>query len=218
MTPQELEAIIHQILSNELRTTFALAAVLMVVLPPFAAALGSYMATKGKNLATKEDLAHLEKQVAATTKVAEEIKADVGKASKQWELKRQIYTDLLEALYRLLFVEENLIEAERREDRVYALPDEDQAEPLKVIKALRNSLTHEEHSHLRTVVRIRGIGALMLAKETTSALDVFDRSWTKAHDEDSSLGYLLAKHKAAATAYEITVATGKRELGLQGET
>lgn len=58
----------------------------------------SYLADKAKNLATKEDIAHI-------TKLTEQTKAEVHRHSlikeKWWELKKEIYFDLIANLDRI---------------------------------------------------------------------------------------------------------------------
>ena len=55
---------------------------------------GSYLKTKGKNLATREDVDGVVEEVKRVTRTTEEIKADISKGvwdrQKYWELKRDI--------------------------------------------------------------------------------------------------------------------------------
>jgi hypothetical protein len=71
---------------------------------------GSYLKTKGKNLATKEDIDGVVEQVKLVTKATKEIEAkisnDVWDRQKQWELKREV---LFEATKRLSDLDNKLL-------------------------------------------------------------------------------------------------------------
>ena len=65
----------------------------------------SYIASRGKTYATKQDLDEITRQLKHTTEVTEEIKANISKGvwlqQQVWEFKKQIYTQLLENLFEL---------------------------------------------------------------------------------------------------------------------
>lgn len=65
---------------------------------------GAYFKKKGENLATHEDLGKLVKQMEATTKATEEIKAEISDHSwnkqKYWEMKRDAVFNVVETLGR----------------------------------------------------------------------------------------------------------------------
>jgi len=66
--------------------------VLTVIFAGLGAYGGSYLRERGKNLATHEDLERLTKQVASTTRVAEEIKQSISYqdwARREWEALRR---------------------------------------------------------------------------------------------------------------------------------
>jgi hypothetical protein len=72
---------------------------------------GGYLKTKGKNLATREDIKELKEQVAMVTRTTEEIKTEIADAAwnrkRVWELKREV---LFEATKRLAEVDDALLE------------------------------------------------------------------------------------------------------------
>lgn len=71
---------------------------------------GSYLKTKGKNLATREDIDGVVEQVSAVTQATKEIEtkisSDLWDRQKQWEMKREV---LFEATNSVARVEEQLL-------------------------------------------------------------------------------------------------------------
>ena len=65
----------------------------------------SYVSSRSKTYATKQDLDEITRQLRHTTKITEEIKADISKGvwlqQQVWEFKKQIYTQLLENIFEL---------------------------------------------------------------------------------------------------------------------
>lgn len=76
--------------------------VLMVVALVVGSFGGAYLKRKGENWATKEDFETLLSQLRRTTEETEKIKSDIAKFNwveqRRWELKRDLYTDILETL------------------------------------------------------------------------------------------------------------------------
>src|SRR5215472_597637 len=88
--------------------TAVIALIIGAVLRPF---VTGYSTKKGENLATREDIANVVKQVEAVTRTTEEIKAEVSAGiwdrQKQWEMKRDV---LFEASKVLALVEDQLMQ------------------------------------------------------------------------------------------------------------
>lgn len=63
---------------------------------------GAYLREKGKNLATHEDIEKIVAQLRKTTEAAEDIKAQISGelwlGQIRWQLKRELYVNLLEGL------------------------------------------------------------------------------------------------------------------------
>jgi hypothetical protein len=63
---------------------------------------GSFLTEKGKNRAMRADIAKIVEQVQRTTKAAEEVRAaisdDLWLRQRRWDLRRDVYAQLLEAL------------------------------------------------------------------------------------------------------------------------
>jgi hypothetical protein len=81
--------------------TLALNAIAVVI----AAFLKGYGTKKGENLATKEDLQDVVRQVREVTRTAEEIKSEISERSwsrqKAWELKKEVIFDAVKGLSRM---------------------------------------------------------------------------------------------------------------------
>ncbi len=64
--------------------------------------LGAYLAQKGKNLATREDIENIVVRVERTTKTAEAIKAEISGdlwvRQKRWDFRAKFYTRILDRL------------------------------------------------------------------------------------------------------------------------
>lgn len=92
--------------------------------------LAGYLKTKGKNLATHEDIGKLVDQVAAVTKTTKEIEAKITSGvwdrQKRWELKRGV---LFEATKRVAEVDDALLSLDSvlQLQRTDHIPDDDLA-------------------------------------------------------------------------------------------
>ena len=118
------------------------------VLRPF---LNSYSNEKGKNLATKEDIAQL-------TKIAEGIRAEISDKvwdrQKQWELKRDVIQDAIRAYADLesRLVELNSWLATSEEN----LTDKTDSELSAAIQDFRSSRTSFRHAYLIADLAVGG--------------------------------------------------------------
>ena len=104
MSAEQIENIIKQVLERGLTPELWVYVLIggVVFLSGFA---GSYMGQKGKNYATKEDFDEILDQLKETTKITEEIKAQISKEEwlekKKWEYKQGIYAELISLLHSL---------------------------------------------------------------------------------------------------------------------
>ncbi len=107
MKPEELRQILEQLLPALPQPPlygFVLWSLATALVAGVGAFLGTYLKTKGQNLATREDLALIVEQLRLTTRATEEIKAKIGGTlwveQERWNLKRDVYVRLLENLTR----------------------------------------------------------------------------------------------------------------------
>lgn len=82
----------------------------IVLASGFGGFIGAYLKRKGENLASKEDIGDLVKQVSAVTEATKKIEAEISgelwNRQKRWELKREV---LFEATKKLADVEDGLL-------------------------------------------------------------------------------------------------------------
>ena len=104
MSPDQVEAIIRKLLEQGVTLNAASYLAIVILSALFAVAGGffaSYLGEKGKNRATREDFDKLTEQLKQTTRVAEDIKAQVSNESwlrqQIWAEKRRLYAEILQA-------------------------------------------------------------------------------------------------------------------------
>lgn len=210
MSPEQIEIVIRSALSSAAPQYILLAVVLSGIAALVAAYVGSYLQTKGTHRAIREDLKTLTEKVAATTKAAEEIKARIGQSTwveqRRWELKRDLYTDLLKSIYRALNVTSTVFDLYIAEDGI------EPGEWKEKVKKRRGKLESELQPLWDEIARVRGIGELLFSAETIAALDKFHAARTQAFE--AYFEELDATSGAAKTAHTELVAFAKKDLEL----
>ena len=129
---------------------------------------GSYLKTKGENLATHEDIQKVVDEVRAVTTVTKEIEAkisnDVWDRQKRWELKREI---LFEATKRLADLEDSLL-------GLHAMTEVEAKEPKGddvTWTALKNERLQRWRSATTSFDETRQFVEIVCAKETAKVID-----------------------------------------------
>lgn len=210
MSAEQIEIIIRSALSSAAPQYILLAVVLSGIAALIAAYLGSYFQTKGTHKAIREDLKTLTEKVAATTKAAEEIKARIGQSTwveqRRWELKRDLYTDLLKSIYRALNVTSTVFDLYIAEDGI------EPGEWKEKVRKRRANLESELQPLWDEIARVRGIGELLFSPETIAALDKFHAARTQPFE--AYFEELDATSGAAKTAHTELVASAKKDLEL----
>ncbi len=108
MSPAELELLLRKLLGEGIQLQPA-SYLLLVVISLMAAAagafMGAYLKRRAENLATKADFDSLLTQLREQTREVEEIKSEIASAGwvhqRRWDLKRELYWQLLEVLEEL---------------------------------------------------------------------------------------------------------------------
>ena len=175
----------------------------------FAAAIfiKSYISSRSKTYATKQDLNEITRQLKHTTKITEEIKADISKGvwlqQQVWEFKKQIYTQLLENLFELQSTLFDLIrlghnELNEKEEKYRQGLEAKRAKTKEAIRLVAGNaamiLSEDKFDVLQNMY-----GNLMRAPDLSDAHD-FD-------DADAELAQVEG-------AYEYFVEAGKKDLGI----
>jgi len=211
MSPEQIELIIRNTIGTEVQRFLLLAVLLAAVVALIAAYLASYLQTKGTHRALREELQTLTAQVSATTKAAEEIKAQIGQSTwvgqRRWEFKRELYTDLMEALYRILNINETIFD-------LYIHKQGASDEHRAFLEGKMTETKDQEQPHLDELIRVRGIGELIFTKDTIAALDELNKEWTENRHADDYFDFLDNRVAATRKAHEKIVAAARRDLEL----
>ena len=105
MSPSELELLLRRLLGEGLQlhpTVYLVIALTSLLSSGVAAFVGAYLKTRGENLATKSDFDSLLAQLKQQTREVEQVKSEISQAGwiqqRRWDLKRELYAQLLVVL------------------------------------------------------------------------------------------------------------------------
>ena len=166
MTPQELEIVIRKVLAEGVNINFYvyLAVLLLSFLGSLVAIfIGSYLRKRGENYATKADFDTLLAQLRISTHATEEIKNQLSRGTwvdqKRWELKKEIYWDLLIALTML----DNALHLFR-----FASFNSDGT--VRTIKTDKTDYSVIVGDHMKKLIAAHAVGQVILNEESLQAL------------------------------------------------
>ena len=210
MTPEEVQIIVQSVLHDGFAFPWWAYVVPSVI--AFAGAyLGSYMKRKAENLATKEDFDDLLVQVKRTTAETENIKAEISRVSwvdqQRWNLKRELYLELLDSIY-------------SEKEALFKLADEQtRPTPTEVgILELREKFISENRqqslSAIKRITKVRGVAGVLLTDEAQQALDELALAWYRTIDGDPD-DFYTDRRNAADKAYKIVLANATRDLDVK---
>ncbi len=175
---------------------------------------GAYAKRKAENLATKEDFDDLLSQVEKTTETTEKIKSDISRVSwvdqQRWQLKRELYMDLLEALYSEKEAIFKLSDEEKR-----AVPTDPELIDLreKFIKKNRS----QSLAAIERISKVRGVAGVLLTDESQKALDELAASWYESIGGEST-DFYTTRLAAADKAYSIVLKAATKDLDVKPAT
>jgi hypothetical protein len=105
MTPEQVRAIVEEVVSKHAVSPLYLTLVPLLVvglIALLAVFLGAYLKAKAEIVAKTEDLKAVTLQLRETTRAAKEVEASISGKSwldqRRWDLRRDVYSQLLEAL------------------------------------------------------------------------------------------------------------------------
>ena len=105
MSSAELELLLRKLLGEGLQlhpTVYLVIGLISVLSGGIGAFVGAYLRRRGENLATKADFDSLLSQLKQQTREVEEIKSEISQAGwihqRRWDLKRELYAELLVVL------------------------------------------------------------------------------------------------------------------------
>lgn len=212
MSADQLELLIRTTVGTEVRHVMLLAVVVSALVAILASFLAGYLQAKGTHRALREDLQTLTAQVQATTKAAEEIRAQIGQSTwmsqRRWDLKRELYTELMKALYLIVHIDTTAWNYYMSEQRSGS---DDHA---KLLAKKSDELFEQRKSHMEDLIRVRGIGELMFSRETIAALDELKAAWGEAADTTDYWSFLDGRLAASKKGHEKVVLTAKQDMAL----
>ena len=207
MSADEVRAIItHVVGSGVPLQGVSLVIVFFVVLVASAISgvAGSYLRRKGENLATREDIAKITK---ATEEIKAQISAELWVQQTRWNLKRDIYTRLLE----------NLGEAADALDKLWTSaerPYPGDEEGRMRHRQWEEALKERESKAVDEIRRATSVAAIMLGDTALAALHKLQAAWAAAEAADNYGDYLDRQTAAVGGAYKLLVASAKEDLRL----
>ena len=164
--------------------------------------LAGYGQQKGKHLATKEDFDELVEQLQTTTAATERIKRQLSSESwaeqKKWDLRCQLYLDLLESLYVVKHISSQRFDAE-------AIGRELPAEYDKKLAA-------RSEDAYQKIVKITGQSGVLLHETANDALVSLQSELAKTERAQSYIEYLDSTIAAGESAYDAVLESAKRDL------
>jgi hypothetical protein len=180
--------------------------VFFIIAAAAGAYFGSYFHSKGSQRALREDIDTL-------TRATEEIKAQISQSAwvgqRRWDLKRELYTDLLRSVYRILHIDDTVWDLYMAEQRTAS------EEHRQNLEKRSGELLDQRRAHFEEIIKVRGIGELLLSTETTAAIDELLKSW--AAEAEAYYEYLDNRLAATRKGYEKLVAAAKQDLELGGQ-
>jgi len=175
---------------------------------------GAYAKKRAENKAIKDDFDNLLSQIKKTTKVTEKIKEDISRISwvdqQRWQLKRDLYMELLEALY-------------SEKEAIFKLYDEEKREPPTdpELISLRETFISKNRtqslSAIERISKVRGVAGVLLTAESQKALDDLALSWYKSIEGESQEFY-STRLNAADKAYSVVLNAATKDLDVKPTT
>ncbi len=125
---------------------------------------------------------------------------------ERWNLRRDLYTRLLESLG----------EAKAGQDSLWDLEVNDPHSGIESVVKYRKDriedLSKQDAAAVEAIRRATSIAAIMLSDEALQALNGLQAEWSKAKNENTYFSYLDRRAGATARAYKLLVDAAKKDL------
>ncbi len=203
MTPEQLQQVLQQALGSQppWYVTVLLAALVGGVVAYF----GPYLAEKARMRAIEENLGRLVEQVHQTTRVAEDIKTQIAGGlwlgQKRWDLKRDLYTRLLENLGTFI----------AHMDGLAKLKDQEQDEQTRT---LTRQYYQAAMGAYREILQANWTASLFLNEPAQETLHTMRSYWSEANElDEADVGRIIVRLTTAARkAYAALVKAASEDL------
>lgn len=207
MSTEDVRAIVTQVVGSGVPlqgVSLVFVFFIALVASAIGGVVGSYLRRKGENRAIREDIAKITK---ATEEIKAQISTELWVQQTRWNLKRDIYTRLLE----------NLGEAADALDKLWKSaerPYPDSEEERRHKREWEKELRDRESRAVNKIRRATSVAAIMLGDAALAALQKLQAEWAKAEAADSYPDYLDTQTAAVGNAYRLLVNSAKEDLRL----
>jgi len=166
-----------------------------------------YLNEKAKNFATKEDFSELLEFEKITTKEIESIKGQISKGiwvdQRRWDLKRELYTNLLETFHELKKTSAHVAAS-------YS-PNRDK-DFIEKNKEFYDKQKKRQFELLDEAGRLTAISALIISDESLNAIENFKKESIILDSENDGYKYMLTLSDNSDSAYRLLLEEAKIDL------
>jgi hypothetical protein len=186
MSAAELELLLRKILGEGVQihpVSYLALVITSVIAGAIGAFLGAYLKRRGENLATKADFDSLMGQLREQTREVEAIKSEIAQAGwvhqRRWDLKRELYWQLLEML-------EELKQKGRWLFRAVGDFWGPNADAQQTIESFAKHI--QERGTVEKLLASKGVAGMILSESAVTALEDLSREYNLAVDRILSSG------------------------------
>ena len=166
-----------------------------------------YLNQKAENFATKEDFCQLLELEKTTTREIESIKGQISKGvwidQRRWDLKRELYTNLLETFHELRKTTANVAAT--------YFPEQDK-EFMERNKVFYDEQKTKQRELLDEAGRLTAVAALIIHENALSAIDSFRKESILLGAEEDPYKYMLALSDRADRTYRLLLSEARSDL------
>lgn len=184
MTPADVELIIRRIYGEGIHlhpTVYVLLLTASVIAGGLGAYIGAFLRRKGENLATKADFESILAQLREQTREVEHVKNEIAQAGwihqRRWDLKRQLYWELLETLEEIKQKGRWLYGALTTP---YTYPPVVNPQAPQLIDDFANHM--QQRGTVEKLLALKGVAGVVLTGEAISALDYLNQNYNEVID------------------------------------
>ena len=167
----------------------------------------SYLNKKAENFATKEDFRELLEMEKVTTREIELIKGKISTEvwvdQRRWDLKRELYSKLLEVFHELRKTTANVA-------TTYS-PNEDK-EFIERNREFYDKQKRKQLELLEEAGRLAAVSALIIDKEAVNAIDQFRLEVSFLTVETDPYMYMMGLSGSADRVYRLLLSEARRDL------
>jgi hypothetical protein len=222
MSPAELELLLRKLLGEGLQlhpTVYLVIGLISVLSGGIGAFVGAYLRRRGENLATKTDFESLLAQLRQQTREVEEIKSEISQAGwihqRRWDLKRELYAQLLVVLEEIK--EKGRWFSESVSSHIWGATQE-------LTESLQRFATHmQDRGTLDRFLSAKALAGMFLAPPAVAALDELSHDYSLAADmiahSDNAADTVARNHvhfdaliQSTQHAYEVILAEAQQDL------